>query len=85
MIGVKIKSYQSVHLLGFKNYIKSIGFNGAYGGYIYKEYSLYLHADHYSFFDGIDMITFIDYNDLTILEKFFKKELRSIKLKKLLK
>ena len=78
----------------FKKYIKSIGFkfDGLY--YVYKEYHgvdhldypiyiIDLYDDHYKFYNGSGCITYV-LDDLSPLEKEFKKELRSIKLKKIL-
>ena len=70
----------------FKNYIKSIGFeyNDAIV-YDYKKYRIDLYQYIYDFYNGSEWVYDIDLNDLTLLEKYFKKELRSIKLKQLLR
>ena len=75
----------------FKKYIKSIGFkktSKGYNGYEYNNYTIYLYDVYYNFrfsynncFLGSDRN---DYKDLRFFETHFKKELRSIKLKKLL-
>ena len=52
--------------------------------YEYKEFKIDLYDDHYKFYNGSGCVTYVlDY--LTPLEKEFKKELRSIKLKELLR
>jgi hypothetical protein len=68
--------------------IKSIGFE-KFGDHLYnyKEFSIYLyfHVDEYDFRNGYEWTDDISLNDLTPLENNFKKELRSIKLKQLLR
>ena len=73
----------------FEKYIKTIGFksinsNGDYS-YKYKGCEIDLYDDHYDFFNGSEWTLRIPFNDLTQLEKEFKRELRSIKLKQLLR
>ena len=72
-----------------EKFILSIGFkyNGNIGDYYYnyKEFVIYLYDDHYDFYNGIEWFDDIDLNDLRPLDKEFKKELRSIKLKGLLR
>ena len=78
----------------FKKYIESIGFyyEGFY--YVYKKhhgvnhldskmYSIICHLYNYIFYNGGKGERYT-YNDLKPLEKEFKKELRSIKLKQIL-
>ena len=81
----------------FIKFIESIGFeyNEQYDIYKYKKYNgvdhldypiyiIDLYDDHYKFYNGSGCVTYVlDY--LTPLEKEFKKELRSIKLKELLR
>ena len=68
----------------FKKFIKSIGFkfDGLY--YDYKQYSIFVYNRNYYFYNGSGCITYV-LDDLTPLEKEFKKELRSIKLNQILK
>ena len=65
-------------------FIISLGFE--YNGfcYRYKNYIIYLYQDHYDLFNGYIDGSIIKLNDLSPLEKYFKNELRSIKLKKIL-
>ena len=68
----------------FKHFILAFGFksNGLY--YYYKEYKILLYPEFYTCYNGSEKIaSCIDYNDFTPLYEF-KRELRSIKLKKLL-
>ena len=74
----------------FKKYIKSFGFEYAVSlnnieRYEYKHYIIDLNLDHYDFYNGLNWWWYKDYNDLTDLETIFKKELRSVKLKELLR
>ena len=74
----------------FKKLIESIGFKSNvfhiyqkdYNGV--KSYSINLYNDCYHFFYGSEWIIDIPLNNLTPIEKYFKRELRSIKLKGLL-
>ena len=68
----------------FKKYIESIGFNYFYGYYKYKECEIYFYPYYYDFYNEQEWSCNIEYNDLTLVEKYLKKELRSIKLKQLL-
>ena len=68
----------------FKKFIKSIGFEYNYGYYEYKEYRICLYTGCYHFHDGSEWIVDIPLNNLRSIENYFKQELRSIKLKKLL-
>ena len=65
----------------FEKYIKSIGFKKKLWYYEYKEYKIDLWNEYYDFSGKYD----IPFTDLTPLEKVFKKELRSIKVKELLR
>ena len=67
----------------FKKYIESIGFKyfGCY--YDYKEYRIDLYEYCYYFYNGSDW-DMKNIDDLTPFNKYFKQELRSIKLKELL-
>ena len=80
----------------FKNYIEYIGFKFKFTVYYYgnKEYNgvdyyqwqkceIKLYDSNYGFNNGF-ISSEHEYNDLKPLEKEFKKELRSIKLKQLL-
>ena len=68
----------------FRNYIKSIGFKFFTDwSYCYKEFKINLYTDCYHFHDGSGWC-FYKYNDLSTIENYFKNELRSIKLKKIL-
>ena len=71
----------------FINYIESIGFKyigGYYSSYKYKGCEIEFFNDHYYFFNGSKLVC-CEFNDLKPLEKEFKRELRSIKLKQLLR
>ncbi len=79
----------------FKEIIKSIGFvesNPKFeqGGrnkrilYEYKEFEIYMYYTDYNFFDGYIWQNY-KLDDLNHLKNTFKKELRAIKLKELLK
>ena len=79
----------------FKNYIKSIGFEYTvslsnierydYKNYIIDLYQVHdVYQDHYDLCNGSIWTYDIKLNDLTLLQNKFKRELRSIKLKKLL-
>ena len=66
-------------------FIKSLGFE--YNGfcYRYKNYIIDLYQDHYDLYNGSGWNVKIYLNDLSPLDKEFKKELRRIKLKELLR
>ena len=72
----------------FKNYIESIGFiyerTEDFDRYVYKKYRIDLASNYYHFYNGSEWDSY-ELNDLTPLAKEFKKELRSIKLKQILK
>ena len=79
------EEYHEVDLLGFKKYIKSIGFElkSDYNFiYEYKQYIIYLFPfdEIYDFFNGSEWINDTKLNDLTQ----FRKIERSSKIKKLL-
>ena len=67
--------------------IKFIGFKYSiqYDIYEYKQYGIDLYSDHYDFWNGSKWTLFIKYNDLNLLENYFKTVIRSIKLKQLLR
>ena len=65
-------------------FIKSIGFTTSHRIQEYKEYRIDLYKYEYGFYNGSEWIYYIKLDDLTPLEKYFKRELRSIKLKKIL-
>ena len=70
----------------FIKYIESIGFKYNYGLYEYKGFRIYLFSFYYSFFNDLKKIQMVEsYNELRPLENNFKKEIRSFKLKQLLK
>ena len=69
----------------FKKLIESIGFKYNYSHYRYKEFGIDLYNNYYSFYDGSGWIFDIIYNDLTPINNYLKMELRSIKLKALLR
>ena len=75
----------------FKKYIKSIGFKlydyNDYGfRYEYKEFRIDLYNDgDYDFFSASNGVYNISHSDLKPIYDHFKQELRSIKLKKILK
>ena len=82
----EFKHYHEVDLLDFQKYIESIGFKYNVKDYFhyYKKYRIDLdYYDYYDFWTGSKWIKKIEFNDLTPF-KVFKKELRSIKLKKIL-
>ena len=68
----------------FEKFIESIGFKYNVYSYLYKEYIIDLYEYTYEFYNGSGWVGY-DYNDLSPLEKEFKKELRSVKLKELLR
>jgi hypothetical protein len=69
----------------FKKYIKSIGFENYTGGniYDYKGFRIDLYNYFYYFYIGSEWSGHY-YTDLDPIYKYFKRELRSIKLKALL-
>ena len=75
----------------FKLLIESIGFKHNNGYYIFKEFKIYLYYSiqydffQYDFYNGSEWVLGISLNDLTPLENNFKNELRSYKLKVLLR
>ena len=78
--------YHGLNELNFRMYIESIGFkHNGWDYYHYKKYSISLYTSHYIFSNNSECIYNIKLDDLTPLEKVFKKELRSIKLKELLR
>ena len=68
----------------FVIYIKSLGFEYKGDFYQYKNHNIYVFDEKYGFYNGAEWSGYIDFNDLTPIQKDFKKELRSIKLKHLL-
>ena len=72
-------------LYEFRKIMVSIGFK--YNGhryYEYKNYQIDLYNNYYNFYNGLEWFYANTLTDLRPLEKYFKKELRSIKLKQLL-
>ena len=67
----------------FIELIKSIGFKLNYDIYEYKGFGIDL-SDYFYYFYNVSGWSKYNYNDLTLFEECFKKELRSIKLKQLL-
>ncbi len=74
----------------FVKIIESIGFEideifSSFDSFRYGKYLFLLYIDYYYFYDGEKWYTEkIPYDDLDIIKKVFKKELRSIKLKTIL-
>ena len=73
----------------FKELIESIGFK-SYTNYLYcyKEFTIDLYNsfyDFYDFYNGSKWFYTVPYTDLTPINNDLKQELRSIKLKELLK
>ena len=69
----------------FIELIKSIGFKlNDLGIYEFKEFKISLWIYDYNFLNGYEWNRY-NYNDLKPIEKHFKNEIRSIKLKELLK
>ena len=69
----------------FKLLIESIGFYSTDGfNYYYKEFEIYLYNSYYNFYDCSEWDDY-NYNNLKPIEECFKRELRSIKLKALLR
>ncbi len=72
----------------FKELIKSIGFEyiPLYHRYEYKEFSIDICLGNvYNLYTGSGWILIIPLNHLNPLNKYFKREMRSIKLKELLR
>ena len=68
----------------FRILIESIGFYGTNKfNYYYKGFEIYLYNNYY-FYKDSEWIYYY-YNDLTPLENYFKKDMRSYKLKQLLR
>lgn len=79
---------------GFLKYIESIGFtktsfgDNGFSNYIkheYLDYIIFVYPGYYNFDDGTLICDGIYFNNLKPLQPYFKKELRSIKLKELLR
>ena len=74
----------------FKKYIESIGFKYIAQVYTtdthyrYKNYQIDLYNNNYNFYNRSGWALNISLNNLKPLQKEFKNELRSIKLKKIL-
>ena len=72
----------------FVKYIKSIGFKTmGYNYYQYKEFRINIYSydpADYDFWNDDEWINIKSLNDLTIFDKYCKKEIRSNKLKKIL-
>ena len=68
----------------FKKYIESIGFKYDSYSYLYKNYQIDLYNNNYNFYNRSGWALNISLNNLKPLQKEFKNELRSIKLKKIL-
>ena len=68
----------------FKQFIESIGFKREGLFYYYKSYRIDLY-NYYHFYNGSEWIFNIPLNDIRPFDMYFKKELRSIKLKELLR
>ncbi len=71
--------------LEFIKYIESIGFKEfMFVTYEYKNFKIDAWGFNYEFHHNNLYIGRFKFNDLTPIEKYFKKELRSIKLKRIL-
>ena len=68
----------------FKKITESIGFKDTGYYYRYNDYIIDFYDEHYDFFNGYKWFGLHAYNDLRHIEKEFKREIRSIKLKGLL-
>ena len=70
----------------FLKYITSIGFKYHDYDLIYEcgDYKVSIWGEYYNIYNGYEWIRRNNYNDLNPIEKYLKKELRSIKLKQLL-
>lgn len=90
--------YHKVDHLGFQKYIESIGFifssiyveyrndkSFMYEYYEYKIFKIDLHDYFYNFCNGSEWFYDIDLSNLKPLHKEFNQELRSIKLKQILR
>ena len=83
----EFRKFHGVDFLNFQKYLESIGFKrfGLYV-YTYNEYTINIYAKYcrYEFINGTKLVGRYPLNILTAIDKYFKKELRSIKLKQLL-
>ncbi len=69
----------------FIKLIESIGFKYDYGYYNYKICRIDLYDEYYHFNTmDLDTYYYIPYTDIKVLKDYFKKEIRSIKLKNIL-
>lgn len=73
----------------FVSFIESIGFTHKHSNaYWYNNYTIFLYTYEYSIYSSNELAfgnISKDYDDLKLLNKIFKKEIRKNKLKKLLK
>ena len=76
--------YHGVDRLDFQKYIESIGFKQSDVFYRYKGYIINLNYKSYNFYNRSGWALNISLNNLKPLQKEFKQESRSIKLKELL-
>ncbi len=85
MVFLKIKSIK-INREEFINYIELIGFKYNHDSYFYecKEFKIDLWYKKYDFYNGSEWSEHY-YTDLRPIEMYFKRELRSIKIKKILK
>ena len=74
-----------MNIYEFSNFIKSIGFKPSGFFYRYKGFIIDLYNNYYNFHNGSKWYCNIDYNVLRPIDMYFKHELRSIKLKQLLR
>ena len=95
---MSVKEYEKYHDVdhfAFQKYIESIGFkiskkifvynyNQIQADSTYNNYKIRIYYNHYTFFSGIIYIGTFILNDLTTFQTYFKKEMRSIKLKQIL-
>lgn len=69
----------------FFEIVDMIGFIEDYETMIsYNKYVISLYSKKYNFYDGDKWIGYLPYNDLTPLNIYFKKELRSMKINNIL-
>ena len=71
----------------FIKLIKSIGFlsDDKSNAYYYKDFRINLFSNNYDLCVGNYILYAREFKELDILDEYFKKELRAIKLKELLK
>ena len=67
-------------------FIDSIGFlyNSITYEFDYKEFRIDIWGEHYNFYNSSEWLYGFDLDDLKPIDNYFKKELRTIKLKRIL-